>query len=84
MIFNSVDQFFSKALVIYKRYPRCQMLSSLPDKTNLQSVTKNLGPIPPQISMLCGDVTAFGWTAFVIQVACTSDTTFSWEKGVFD
>ena len=48
----------------------------------LQSVTKILRPIPlPTISMLFGDVTAFGWTILVIQVACTSPLTLSWGKG---
>ena len=31
--------------------------------------------------MSCGYVTAFGWTVLVIQVACTSDTTFSFGWG---
>ena len=30
---------------------------------------------PPPVSIMCGDVTAFGLTVFVIQGACTSDTT---------
>ena len=34
----------------------------------------------PQISMLWGDLAAFGWTVLVIQVACTLDTTLSWEE----
>ena len=34
--------------------------------------------------MLCRDVTAFGWTVLVIQVACTSDTTLSWGEGALE
>ena len=30
---------------------------------------------PPPVSIMCGDVTAFGLTVFVIQGACTTDTT---------
>ena len=47
---------------------------------NLQSVTNQFpwdfsdqSPSPP-ISMLCRDVTAFGWPVVVIQVDCTSET----------
>ena len=34
--------------------------------------------------MLCGDVTAFGWTVFVIQVPSISDTTLSWRDGTLE
>ena len=50
---------------------------------NLQSVTKILRPIPLiPISMLYGDVTAFGWTVLSIHVTCTSATKLSCWGGL--
>ena len=53
--------------------------------SRLQSIRKILRPMSlPPILMLCGDVTASGWTVFVIQVPCISDTTLSWGDGTLE